>query len=294
MRSAALAACVFVLLACARQEEPAPAPLARPDASLRVISLAPAITRIVVALGARDVLVGADEVSLRQPGLETLASIGGLFSPDLERSVELAPTLVLSVRSAAQRDYVDRLRAQGVRVEELDSHRFDEVLESFRAIGALVGRADEAERLAERVRLEVEAVARAAEKLPRRTVALVVEREPLYVAGGGSFTQALIEAAGGRNVFGDEAVPYLRVSLEAIAGRAPEVVIDATAPSLAGVAAEDAARAYWQRFAWRPRVEALAAETATLPGPDLAEGARALLARIHPEARLEQDPANDR
>jgi ABC-type Fe3+-hydroxamate transport system substrate-binding protein len=292
MRSPALAACMLVLLACVRQDEPAP--LERPDASIRVISLAPAITRIVLALGARDVLVGADEVSLRQPGLETLASIGGLFGPDLERSVELAPTLVLAVRSAAQRDYVDRLRAEGVRVEELDSHRFDEVLESFRAIGALVGRAEEAERLAERVRLEVEAVARAAERLPRRTVALVVEREPLYVAGGGSFTQALIEAAGGSNVFGDEPAPYLRVSLEAIAGRAPEVVIDATAPSIAGAAAEDAARAYWQRFAWRPRVEALVAEAATLPGPDLAEGARALLARIHPEAQIERDPANDR
>jgi vitamin B12 transport system substrate-binding protein len=168
-------------------------------------------------------------------------------------------------------------------VHEIDTGgSLDAVIANYARVGELVGRGDDGRALAERVRGELERVARSVADRPRPSVALVVEREPLYVAAGGSFASALIDAAGGRNVFGDLARTYPQVSLELLAERAPEVLIDSTQTDQ-GPAAQAAARAYWSRFAWAKRVELVPPGVATLPGAELARGAELLRARIHPE-----------
>jgi ABC-type Fe3+-hydroxamate transport system substrate-binding protein len=237
---------------------------------------------VIQALGAGDRLVGVDEFSRRLPGNERLPSVGGLFSPDLERTLELAPSAVLSVRSAEQQAYVASLRARGVRVEEFEVYTLEEVLGSFERIGVLVERAEQARALALRVRAELASVAASVAGLPRPTVALVLERDPLYVAGGGGFTHALLEAAGARNAFGDLAAPYPRVSLESLADRAPDLVLDSTSDADAGDGAAAEVAAYWSRHRWVRRAAPLARDVVTLPGPDLGASARLLAAAIHP------------
>lgn len=283
--STRLASALWVLLAAACGPEaaaPGPEPRVKP-AEARVISLAPSITRIIGAIGGKQSLIAIDDFSRRIDGFERLPSVGGLFSPDLERTVELRPTLVLAVRSAQQGGYISQLRARDVRVEELSGHRLEEVLDSYVRVGQLIGREAEARELLARVRAELATVQQAAANLPRRSVALVIERDPLYVVGSGSFADALIAAAGGVNVFSELDEPYPRVALEALADRRPDVLIDSTAEPSAGVDVAGSARSYWGRFDWVGRVEAVPSGLATLPGPDLGDGARALLARIHPE-----------
>ncbi len=272
LRTAALL--VALLLAC----EPALSP---PSDALRIVSLSPSLTRIVLALGAGETLVGVDRYSQRLDGARDKPSLGGLFTPDFERAVELAPNLILAVESAHQQGFLDRARARGVRVETFRGHTLDDVLESFRRIGALVARPEAGARLAADV--EQQLVGLAAERLDAQpSVAVIIERDPLYVVGGGSFVDDLIHAAGGRNAFGDLARPYPRVSLEALAERAPDVLLDTTfdAERMDGASAE--ARARWQRYAWVKRVEVLPQGILTLPGPDLADAARLLRERIRP------------
>jgi len=272
----------LLLAACGAPEPVAPA------GELRILSLSPAITEILLALGLRANLVGVDSWSGQRPELAGLPALGGLFAPDLERALELRPSLVLGVRSEQQRAFFEQLRARGVRVQEVDtSGSFDDVLANYREIGALVGREPEAEHLVQRVRADLDAVARSVAGRPRASVALVVERDPLYVAAGGSFATRLVEAAGGRNVFADLPSSYPQVSLELLAERAPDVLIDST-QSRVGAGGDDAeaereARAYWTRFGFVKRVELVPPGVATLPGTELARGAELLRARIHPE-----------
>jgi iron complex transport system substrate-binding protein len=266
----------LVVLACSPSAE-------APTDELRVISLAPSITRVVQALGAEDSLVAVDGFSRRLPGLGKLPSVGGLFNPDLERTLELRPTVLLAVRSARQHPFIEQLRARGVRVAEIEPYTLEEVLGSFRTIGTLVGRNAEADELVAEVRRDLEEVATSVHGLERRSVVVVIERDPLYVIGGGSFANTLIETAGGRNAFVELDSPYPPVSLESLADRAPDVILDTVIDPDAGPEARRVVEAYWKRFGWVRRVEAFPAGLATLPGPELAEGARLLAAHIHPD-----------
>ena len=258
---------------------PGPAP---PAPGLRVISLAPSVSRVIAALGATKALVAVDGFSHRLSEFAALPSVGGLFNPDLERTLELDPTLVIAVRSAQQNAYLDQLRRRGVRVEAIDPYTLEEVLASFGEIGAWLDREAEAQQLVSEIRLGLAEVREAVAGRGQVGVVLVVEREPLYVAGGGSFVDALIEIAGGRNLFGDLDAPFPRVGMEVLASRAPELILDTLYDPEAGPAAPEQVVAYWRRFGWVRRVEPFPPGMATLPGPELVEGARELAARIHP------------
>ena len=256
-----------------------------PASELRIVSLSPSTTEILIALGLRERIVGVDRFSHELPGCAEIPSLGGLFAPDLERTLELQPSAVVGVASESQAAFFAELRRRGVAVHELDTGgSLDAVIANYEKLGAAVGRAAEGRALAARVRAELAEVARSVADRPRPRVALVVERDPLYVAGGGSFASSLIEAAGGRNVFADLERAYPQVSLELLAERAPDVLIDST-QSDQSAAAQTAARSYWARFPWARRVELVPPGVATLPGTELARGAELLRARIHPELR---------
>jgi len=248
-----------------------------------VISLSPALSGVIVALGARERLVGVDQYSLDLPELGGVPSLGGLFAADLERAVELRPDLVLGIRSEQQQAFFSALRSRGVRCEEIDTGgRLEDVLAAFRRVGELLGLDAPAAALIAQVRADLAAVAASVAGREPRSVALVLDADPLYVAGGGGLVGDLIRIAGGRNVFADLEAAYPRVSLEVLASRAPEVLLDASlAPGRAADPA--AARAAWQRFGWVERVEILPFGAATRPGADLARGAAQIRDAIHPE-----------
>jgi iron complex transport system substrate-binding protein len=250
----------------------------------RIISLTPSVTRILDALGARGELVGLDEMSRRIRGMEGLPSVGGLFSPDMERMVALRPTVVIAVRTEQQSALLGQLRSRGVRVEQIEPYTLEEVLASFVDVARWIGSEKAGRDLVARVRADLGTVRRSVEGRVRPTTALVVERDPLYVVGAGSFAHALVGIAGGVNVFSDLDAPYPRVSLEVLADRAPDVILDTGVdPARAESDLRDA-REFWSRFAWVRRVEVVPRGPITMPGPDLAVAAQLLSERLHPEA----------
>ena len=130
-------------------------------------------------------------------------------------------------------------------------------------------------------RAQLEA-ATAGESRPKAVV--VLQRDPLFVVGRGSFVEEMLRAAGGANVAARFDDPYPRVDVEWLVAAAPEVVIDmAPGPS--------EAIDYWSRWPTLPavvkgRVLTLDPRLVTLPGPELDRGMWALAEAIHGEGRL--------
>jgi vitamin B12 transport system substrate-binding protein len=273
----------LLALACEREvSRPAsPAPADAP----RVAVLAPSLARVLIALGAADTVVGVDQFSAQLPELADRPELGGLFALDLERLLSLRPSLVLGVEGAQQEALFAQLRERGVRVETFRLHALGEVLAAFERVGVLSGRADAGRALAARARAELADVAASTRARERPRVAIVVEREPLFVVGAGSFASDLLEAAGASNVFADLSDAYPRVSLEALAARAPDLLLETVADS---AQADAEARAYWSRFGFVQRVASVPRGEVVLPGPELGRAARLLRARVHPDAERSQ------
>ena len=153
------------------------------------------------------------------------------------------------VPSAQQRDLRARLEALGVEVLELPNITLAELLASIEALGARVGRGGGRARargseIRERLASDGRARARAR---PRVRTVLVLQRDPLYVVGRGSFIDSMLRAAGAENLANVFAEPYPRASLEWLIAAAPELILDASDDP-------EEPRDYWARWPSLPAV----------------------------------------
>jgi iron complex transport system substrate-binding protein len=272
LQLAALAGCE------AREGSTRPARHAR--AELRVVSINPSLTSILLALGARDALVGIDDFSAaQQPEISDLPRVGGLFSPSLEAIAALEPDAVVLVPSVEQRDFRRRLTAIGIPVIVFENIRLEQVLHNITALGELVGRQSEA---AARVRA-IEATGAAARQVtaarPRPRTLLVLQRDPVFIVGRGGFIDELLAWAGAENLGARFEDPYPQVAVEWLVDVAPEILIDLTAEP--GDPMD-----FWSRWPAIPAVSAgrvlhLDSQMVTLPGPHLDRSLRALVTGLH-------------
>jgi cobalamin transport system substrate-binding protein len=248
----------------------------------RIVSLNPSLTAILVALGAQDALVGVDSFSAReQPEVAGLPTVGGLYNPSLEAVVALAPDLVVFVPTAEQRDFQRRLAELEVGAEAFDPLSFEDVLATILRLGARVGREAAARERVAAIRTARRAAEERAAGLPRLRTVLVLQREPLFVVGRGSFVDEMLGAAGAENLGRAFSEPWPRVTQEWLLAAAPEVIIDGS--DVSGDAA-----AYWEKWPSLPavrggRVVAVPQGSVALPGPWLDRSLERLAAVLHPE-----------
>jgi ABC-type Fe3+-hydroxamate transport system substrate-binding protein len=248
----------------------------------RVVSLNPSLTAIVVALGAEDALVGVDSFSAREePAVAGLPTVGGLYNPSLEAVVALDPDLVVFVPTAEQRDFQRRLAELEVGVEAYDPVSFEDVLGTILRLGERVGREVAAKERVAAIRAARRAAETRAAGLPRPRTLLILQREPLFVVGRGSFVDEMLAAAGAENLGRAFDEPWPRVSREWLLAAAPELIIDGS--DVAGDAL-----AYWSKWPSLPavrdgRVVAVPQGSVALPGPWLDRSLERLAALLHPE-----------
>lgn len=252
----------------------------------RVVSLNPSLTSILLALDAGAALVGVDDWSARDlPEVAELPRVGGLFNPSLEAILALEPDLVVWVPSAQQRNLRERLTELGIAVLVLENISLREVLASIEELGARVGREDAARERVRAIRRAFTEAERASFRRERPRALLVLQRDPLYVVGGGSFLDAMLRAAGAENLAADFDEPYPRVGVEWLIAVQPELILDAAQ-------APEHAAEHWSRWPSLPAVAeggvvTLPAQAITLPGPHLDAAVRWLARAVRGE-----DPAS--
>jgi iron complex transport system substrate-binding protein len=191
------------------------------SAPSRIVSLAPAATATLCALGVADRLVGvtthcrAELDDTRDP-----AVLGGWLDPDLDRLETLDPDLVCT-GDALQEEVRDAVRDRDVRVHHADARTIEGVVEGFADLGRAVGRERTGERLAERSR---ERLDRVRERTPdgddRPTVYCEEWADPPMAAG--NWVPEAVAAAGGRYPFVEPGARSRPVSEAAVAAADPD------------------------------------------------------------------------
>jgi len=190
----------------------------------RLVTLAPSLSEIVLALGAGDRLAGVTRFD-DDPRTAKVPRIGGYNDPQPEAVLAVKPDLILAEPAPANRGAVETLARLGIPVDAFPLATVADIEAAMTGIARLLGRAPQGATLRQRIeraRLEARAKARG---LPRVRALLVFGLDPLVVAGRTSFAGELLEDAGGSNAAGESDAPFFRLSAEAAVRAAPEVIV---------------------------------------------------------------------
>jgi iron complex transport system substrate-binding protein len=251
-------------------------------AAPRIVSLLPAATEIVAALGALDQLVGVTHEcdhpagAMHLPrvtasaidrdsssaaidaGVRALASAGApVFTLDAALVTALAPQVLLTqsvceVCALPESEVERAVRALAVApaVVSLGGTTLDGVWEDVRRVGDAIGRRTEAEALiaaaVARMR-RVHETLRAA-RAPRPRVAVIEWMDPLFAAG--HWSSELVRRAGGVDVLAEPGAHSVQVDAGTVRASDPEVLLFAPCGFEVDRAAREA-HALLEGDAWR-------------------------------------------
>lgn len=195
------------------------------DAPRRIVSLNPATTEILFALGAGPRLVGRSDFDLWPDSARLIPALGKGLQPNVEAVLGTHPDLVILYASQDNRPAAARFRAAGVSTLALKNDHISDFRRTVELLGAILRDSSRARTVTDSVFQTLDRVRSATASLPRPTVFWHIWDVPLITIGAGSFMNELVDIAGGRNVYADISSPSKQITLEDIARRDPEFVL---------------------------------------------------------------------
>lgn len=209
----------------------------------RVVSLNPAATEAIFAIGADSTLVGRSRWDQYPAGVARVPAIADGIRPAVEAVLATRPTLVVLYATAENRAVAEALARAGVRTLALRVDRIAQFHAQLRILGVALGATARATTVSDTVQRTLDRVrALTAAITERPTVVWPVWNTPPMVIGGGSYMDELLEIAGARNVFHDAVQPSPSVSMEEVIARAPQFVLVSEKQAVA-LGADDSWRA---------------------------------------------------
>jgi iron complex transport system substrate-binding protein len=253
-----------------------------------IVSLTPATTELVFALGAGDRLKGGtdfDDFPPEAVGLPDVATFTGVL---IEKVVDIDPDLVIAggnnFTSAAD---IDRLRGLGLTVMVIYAPTVAAVLDDIQLVGDAIGASAEAQAMTAAMESRIDEVSGAVASLAKPRVFYEIGNEPeIFGPAPDSFVANMVELAGGDAVTTTDPAVF-SIPLERLVSEDPEVIVLGDAAY--GVCPDNVlSRPGWSSItAVRDGdVRPVDDIVVTRPGPRLGEGLAALALTIHPEAEI--------
>ena len=239
---------------------------------MSVVSLSPAMTEVIYALGAEDVLVGVTTFCDFPARARQKSTVGDFSNPSIERIVALKPSLVI-INLPEQARIQKQLEQLNIPVFTSSPASLRVLYAEITGLGRLLNRQSEAESLVRYMQANIRPQASGT----ATTVYIELSPRPLVTIGGHSYLNEMLEMAGGTNIFSDLAKPYPVVGQETIIQRNPEIIIVLHPGRITD-------RLGWQHInaVKNNRIYAdLDEDLLMRPGPRLVDGFRTLVKCIH-------------
>ena len=258
----------------------------------RVVSLIPAVTEMLFAMGAGSDVIGVSSFDRFPAEVASRQKVGGLLDPDTERILTLRPTLVVIYET--QFELRDRLAALGIPTWPYRHGSLASIYDTIQGLGRALGRPAEADALMRRMQQQIADLKSALRQQPAVPTLFVIGRDDgalqhLVVAGGDAFLNEIVELAGGRNVFRDVGRPAVDASVEQVLARRPEAILELWVNRRLDAATRQREIAVWNALSSVPavrhhRIFEINDERLAIPGPRLPDGIRLFASLLHPDA----------
>ena len=191
----------------------------------RIVALTAADCEILYALGAGDTLVGRGEYCDYPASVLEVPSVQSGMETNLEQILALQPQVLLMSTMAQSEEQVNQLEAAGIRVVVSNAQDVAGTYEAIKLIGALMGKAAEAEALTADMQQKFAAMADVAAGAGK-TVYFEVSplQYGLWTAGAGTFMDDIAKQLGLTNIFAD-VTGWAEVSQEQVIQRNPDYIV---------------------------------------------------------------------
>ncbi|MGD0464294.1 MAG: ABC transporter substrate-binding protein [Tepidisphaeraceae bacterium] len=194
---------------------------------IRIASITPAGTDLVIGIGAGDCLVAVSNFDDDREGTAGKPRIGDYQNINWEKLAGLgANVLLLQYAQDRVPPYIQQKCADlGIRTVNLKLDTIDEIAQGMMTLADVIGRPQQGRTAAAALRARLDAV-RLRVAGQQRVRALVVTNDQSFaLAGPGEFLDELLHIAGGQNAAESLGKPYPEVDREMIMSLAPDVVI---------------------------------------------------------------------
>lgn len=234
MFTARVLCAAFLLTASACQKESSSAkpqaddfgdPIIVKSTPARVVSLNPATTDLIFALGAGNRLVGRTHWDVYPAEAVKVPDLGSGIRPNVEAVLGARPDLVILYASNDNKAAASAFRTAGVNTLSLKIDHIADFYRASKTIARLLGDSTRGIRVADSVEKTLRRVRSETASLPKPTVFWHIWDAPLITIGRGSYMNELVEIAGGTNVYADMAETSPTVSIEDVIKRNPRFII---------------------------------------------------------------------
>jgi ABC-type Fe3+-hydroxamate transport system substrate-binding protein len=164
----------------------------------RIISLVPSQTELLYDLGLDDEVVGITKFCIHPDSwFHTKTRIGGTKTLNIERISQLHPDLIIANKEENVKEQVEAL-SRMFPVWTTDVNDLPTAFEMIKSVGEMTGKSAKATEIVTSIRQGFETIQPAAHSL--RT-AYLIWQEPFMAAGGDTFINAIMQAAGLTNIY---------------------------------------------------------------------------------------------
>jgi iron complex transport system substrate-binding protein len=269
-----------------------PGAQAQPSVPQRIVSLIPATTEMLFAMGAGPRVVGIGNYEHFPPDVERLPRVGGLIDPNAERLLGLKPDLVVVYDTQAE--LKTQLQRAGIPFFNYSHRGLPDITETMRSLGARVGARDSAEAAATRIEQQLDAIRARVAGRPRPRTLLVFGREPgalrqINASAGVGFLHDALLLAGGDDVLGDIGRQSAMLSTEMVLTRRPDAIIELHYGESLPQQNIERERRVWEALPSVPAVRnqkvfLLSGDQFVVPGPRIVLAAEQFARALHPDA----------
>jgi iron complex transport system substrate-binding protein len=195
----------------------------------RIATLGGVATEITYALGAQDQVIAVDDSSFYPPeALADKPSVGYHRFLAAEPVIAAGPTLILGDDESGPPDVLAQLRDAGITILLLpDPTSVEEATELIGSVGRALGREEAADEVTDKLEADLaaaESLVAGVTEAPRVLFYFRPPGAPSMIAGAETAAGAMIELAGGENVYpGFDG--YLPMTPEGLVEIAPDVIL---------------------------------------------------------------------
>jgi iron complex transport system substrate-binding protein len=216
----------FAFTNCTKKDAQNPNVKAKQSIPQRIVSLSPASTEILFAVGAENQIVAVSDFSDYPPQAQNLPKVGGFDGKtlSLEKILSFNPDFVY-LTNVMHNHLIPHFESLNIDYYLSDANSFEQVKNEILQIAKITGHTSTGENLVKEIDSAITKINSQNQLLQKPIVYWEVWNSPFMSVGNSSFINDLINTAGGINIFQEIVQAYPTVSEETIVAKNPQIII---------------------------------------------------------------------